>query len=178
MNTQNKTIIYFHGYNSSPNSRKIARLRREPNFTVYAFQANIDPDIAINEVSSEIDLALVNDLHSLDRVIFVGTSLGGWLAATLAEKYGTESVIINPSVDPRNSLLKYGVSEEIAHKYEPMPLLKTSKFFFAENDDVIDNKALCQHLMMHQYNVSIVSNADHSFNGQAFETVISHLQKC
>ena len=43
-------------------------------------------------------------VHSYDDVTLVGSSLGGYYAIYLAEKYGLKAVLINPAVDSSKTL--------------------------------------------------------------------------
>ncbi len=168
-------VVYFHGYGSSPNSDKVDALRNKLKVPVFAFPANIDPEIAIREVSDSIDMLLLEDMHAPDRMLFVGTSLGGWLASELGNLYDIPVVVINPSYEPFNSLKKYGVDEDICNKYTPLKLSKKNTYFFAENDTVIDNVEFRQSLINQGYRVYIDPDANHSFSGKPFERVVEYI---
>ena len=102
------SIVYFHGYGSSPNSDKVAALRAglKDRAKVYAYPADIDPEIAKAELTREIDSMLAGHRNAAtqDSVIFIGTSLGGWWASELGESYGIPAIVINPSCNPTSSL--------------------------------------------------------------------------
>jgi predicted esterase YcpF (UPF0227 family) len=170
-------IVYFHGYGSSAQSDKVARLRKESEFDVYAFDANIDPEIAVKHVGDCIDDILLTEMHVPIKLLFVGTSLGGWLASKMAQMYQCEAIIINPSVTPSTSLVKYGVPEVICKKYADLTSSKRHKYFFALHDDVIDNISFIKNLTDQNYDVTIISDADHRFSGKAFEEVIDLIHK-
>ncbi len=170
-----KIIVYFHGYGSSVNSDKVTRLKQEPGFEVYAYPANIDPVIAVKEVSDNIDLMLITDPEVSCELIFVGTSLGAWLASKMAKMYQCKAVIINPSIDPTTSLEKYGVPLKIREKYSVLAPYKGHKYFFARHDEVIDNREFRNNLTDAGFDVTIVDGADHRFAGPAFEEVIKYL---
>lgn len=98
-----KFIVYFHGYASSPNTDKVTQLKLAyPNDYIYAFLADIDPEIAIKEVGNNIDLALLDHIEEDIDITFIGTSLGAWLAAKMADLYGVKSILINPVLYPHN----------------------------------------------------------------------------
>ena len=173
-----KIIVYCHGYGSSPNSSKVERLMQEPDFDVYAYPASVDPYIAIETVSHNIDkMLLEKDLELSSELIIVGTSLGAWLAAKLATLYKCHAVIINPAVDPCTTLEKYGVPLEIREKYSIFAPAMNHTYFFAGYDEVIDNREFRRNLLAAGYHVEVVHGADHRFGGQAFEHVIKHLKR-
>lgn len=171
-----KLIVYFHGYGSSPKSDKVARLRQEPDFNVHAFNIDIDPVFAEKHLTHWINMCLVDNIHLPEKLVFVGTSLGGWWAKKMAKQYKCKAVIINPSVDPANSLIKYGIAEEVLSGYHLLAPYIGDKYFFAEHDEVIDNVEFRNNLIDSGYDVTVVKNADHRFGGDAFEKVVSYLK--
>ena len=170
-------VVYFHGYGSSANTPKVRVLRNSLNVPVFAFDANTDPEIAIKEVGFNIDMLLMEDLHAPIQTIFVGTSLGGWLASEMGAKYGIPVIAINPSFDPKNSLKKYDLAEGILNKYTAIKLSKKNVYFFAEHDSVIDNTVFRQELIDQGYEVYIDSDADHQYLGKSFDKVIEYIKK-
>ncbi len=139
-----KTLVYFHGYGSSANTEKVHALREMfPNYKVLAFDASVDPEIAKKEVGDQILLSIVDDFSD-DELIFIGTSLGAWLANELSNQFRCKAILINPSYDPRLTLGRYGVSEDILRIYYPMQLadLNQKNFYIDPNDEVIDHSVL------------------------------------
>lgn len=171
-----KLIVYFHGFGSSPNTDKVVRLKKEADFEVYAFPINIDYDVSIKELEHNIDMMLATDPEQPVKLVFVGTSLGGWWAKKMSKMYQCKAVVINPSVAPNESLKKYGVSDEICEKYHPIAPYEVDKYFFAEHDEVIDNVEFRQNLINAGYDVTIVKDANHRFNGESFELVVKYLK--
>lgn len=169
-----KLVVYCHGYNGSPASEKVARLR-ETGASVYAWNIDIDPSISLPYLEHEFNMVLLDDLHSPLKLVFVGTSLGGWYAAELAAAYQCDSVIINPSYNPRESLAKYGIAETILEKYTPIKLSKHAKYFFGANDDVIDYSEFLP--LLAEYDFEIVAGAGHRFDGKEFDRVTDYIQQ-
>jgi predicted esterase YcpF (UPF0227 family) len=102
------TLVYLHGFNSSPRTvkgRKLAAaaaaLDEPPRVHVPALHHR--PATAMRDVRAWVD-ANVADRAALT---FVGSSLGGFYATWLAEHYGTQAIVINPSVRPASSLAAY-----------------------------------------------------------------------
>jgi len=96
-------LIYIHGFNSSPDSFKASLLR------TYADKINMsdileipclsyDPTVAMDQLHTEINK--YQHQHSVRQLCFIGSSLGGYYATWLAEKYDSRVVLINPAVKP------------------------------------------------------------------------------
>jgi len=99
-------LIYIHGFNSSPASHKanllrerLAALGLEGLFSSPALPHL--PAAAIELLQSEVAL------YPADRVTLVGSSLGGYYATWLAEKFGVRAVLVNPAVTPYVGLRAY-----------------------------------------------------------------------
>jgi predicted esterase YcpF (UPF0227 family) len=168
-----KIIVYCHGYGSNPNTDKLQQLK-DAGFDAYCFHADIDPVVAFDSISREIDLVLLDYLHQDIELIFVGTSLGGWMASKLAKAYGCRAVIINPSYDPELSLEKYGIFEEIRNKYTKLTISEKFHYFFAEKDEVLDH-ADCLDAVVSSCSYDMIRGADHRFN-EHFHLVIDYLK--
>ncbi len=90
-------IAYLHGFNSSPASFKAALIqaeagRRAPEATFLAPQLPHSPAAAA---------ALLSDLvREHPHVVLVGSSLGGYYATWLAERFALRAVLLNPAVRP------------------------------------------------------------------------------
>ena len=168
-------IVYFHGYGSNSNSDKVDRLRKRfPDAEVYAFDINIDPDLSLMYLESEIDSVLMDNLHVPTRMVFVGTSLGAYYAERMSYLYGTSLYLINPSYDPCHSLYKYGVKPSICKKYTSMILASYAKYYIGTNDEVIDYSPILDKIK--SYNVKFVE-ANHRFNGVEFDGVMDDIAK-
>ncbi|WP_111861507.1 YqiA/YcfP family alpha/beta fold hydrolase [Acinetobacter sp. CFCC 10889] len=89
-------IIYLHGFQSSPLSIKGQQLNEYSQYIsqcqVHLPDLNCRPDEVIQQLSEMIT--------SLDQVALVGSSLGGFYATQLAEKFNIPAVLINPAVQP------------------------------------------------------------------------------
>lgn len=170
-----KLIIYCHGYASSANSDKLDALQKA-GFDAHCFQADIDPEVAFQSISDRVDDLLMDRMNEEIKLIFVGTSLGGWMASKLADSYGADAVIINPSLDPEASLVKYGVPKEIRNKYEKMKVNSKYQYFFAQYDEVIDHTECIKQCTDIGASITIVQSAYHRFQ-KDFSRVIKFLTK-
>ena len=102
------TIVYLHGFRSSPASTKarelaaaIARLPHAERPRLHVPALTDRPAEAMASI-----LALVGDV-SKEALTFVGSSLGGYYATYAAEKTGARAVLINPAVRPADDLAAY-----------------------------------------------------------------------
>ena len=108
-----KTVIYVNGFNSSPLSKKANIIKKKIDVlsTAISFFCPQLPELA----SSAIDLLsqLIEDVPP-GNVCLIGSSLGGFYATWLAERYGCRAVIINPAITPHEDLKDYlGPQENI-----------------------------------------------------------------
>lgn len=177
-----KLIVYFHGLNSSPATDKVDRLRAMfPDDLVYAFSANVDPEVALKEVSHEIELVLAEHYNTPGAVYFVGTSLGAWLASKLSDVFDVEALLINPCYNPSESLKKYpDISDEIRGKYVDLDIsYRREKKMYAIDplDEVIDMRPLLDDDHLSGSNLMFAPHVGHRFNGPEFESAIKSFIK-
>ncbi|HYC43723.1 MAG TPA: YqiA/YcfP family alpha/beta fold hydrolase [Noviherbaspirillum sp.] len=98
-------ILYLHGFRSSPLSFK-ARLIGERMVALGREQEYMCPQLP---ASPHQAIALAEELiaASQEDVTLIGSSLGGYYATWLAEKFGCRAVLLNPAVKPPRDLEKY-----------------------------------------------------------------------
>jgi predicted esterase YcpF (UPF0227 family) len=99
-------IVYIHGFNSSPSSHKSNQLRdrlsalgRASEFTCPALPHYPREAMAL--------LEQVVSCAAPDEITLVGSSLGGFYATHLTEKFGMRSVLVNPAITPHEGLRSY-----------------------------------------------------------------------
>lgn len=93
-------LVYLHGFRSSPRSSKavmtgdaVKALSSKDNpFEWYCPQLLASPKISVDMVIQHIDKS------NADRVVIIGSSLGGFYTNFLAEKYACKAVVLNPAV--------------------------------------------------------------------------------
>ena len=104
-------ILYIHGFNSSPLSMK-AELTRQyfskhhPTIRFHCPQIASSPKVVVAQLDAIVARA------SDEKWLFIGSSLGGYFATYLAEKYHAKAALINPAVKPYE-LLKDYLGEQI-----------------------------------------------------------------
>jgi len=99
------TLIYIHGFHSSPQSKKATE--------TIAYLHDNRPDI--NLLVPELPDYPMHAVTMLEQIIsrcegrvgLIGSSLGGFFATYLAEKFDIKAVLVNPSVEPHISISEY-----------------------------------------------------------------------
>jgi uncharacterized protein len=104
-------IVYLHGFNSSPASikaqllaRAIAELPTAVRPEYFIPQLSHRPSEAMRTVCAWVEGRARSRSNALT---FVGSSLGGFYATYLAERYGANAALINPAIDPAIDLASY-----------------------------------------------------------------------
>ena len=95
------TLIYIHGFNSSPASTKARLLRKR-----LAAAGRGHEFVAPSLPHSPADAASLLETLATARphAVLVGSSLGGYYATWLAEKFALRAVLVNPAVRPYDLL--------------------------------------------------------------------------
>jgi hypothetical protein len=100
------TLVYLHGFRSSPASIKATRLSE----FVAALPVTARPQLHVPALADRPAVAIAAVAQWIDRhanpaaLTFVGSSLGGYYATHLAERYDARAVMINPAVRPYDDL--------------------------------------------------------------------------
>ncbi|HKK06346.1 MAG TPA: YqiA/YcfP family alpha/beta fold hydrolase [Gammaproteobacteria bacterium] len=100
-------IVYLHGFNSSPQSHKAEVLRRHLQSRGCGGALQVPglshwPREAVAQAANVIEAHL-----GKQPICLVGSSLGGYYATWLAERYDLRAVLINPAVRPYRLLTDY-----------------------------------------------------------------------
>jgi uncharacterized protein len=93
-------VVYLHGFRSSPNSTKAvmtgeavrALSSAHHSYEWYCPQLLASPKASLEMVTKYIDQT------KFDRIVIVGSSLGGFYTNYLAEKYHCKGITLNPAV--------------------------------------------------------------------------------
>lgn len=89
-------IIYIHGFKSCGHGQKSSALKKY-------FKNVLAPDLPFSPHKA---IKFLEKLITPDTVL-IGSSLGGYYAIYLAEKYSLKAVLINPSLKPYKTLKPY-----------------------------------------------------------------------
>jgi len=173
-----KTLIYLHGFISSPASRKALMLGdyvggQAPGLQYVVPELHHRPAQAVSQVQR----------HCLGKnpadLTLVGSSLGGFYATVVAEKVGCSAAVINPAVHPQHLFERHiGPQENLYTKerfevtrehvaelavLDPPAITRPERYWLlAETaDEVLDyREAVAYYGGAFQ---SIVQGGDHSF---------------
>jgi len=116
-------LVYLHGFRSSPRSAKAQRFARaiealppalRPRLHIPALP--VDPADAVAGVAAWIVAALGKDAAT--TLTLVGSSLGGFYATHLAERFGARAALINPAIRPYDDLRAYAGTQQNLHTGE------------------------------------------------------------
>jgi uncharacterized protein len=96
-------LLYLHGFRSSPQSTKARKVAawvgaHAPQVHWWCPQLPASPREAMALVFAEIDR------WPRHAIAVIGSSLGGFYATAVAERYGCRAVLLNPAVDPARDL--------------------------------------------------------------------------
>jgi len=121
------TIVYLHGFASSPASVKARALVAfvdalpeavRPRLRVPALQ--FSPREAVERVAAWVCDEVPDPAADLT---FVGSSLGGFYAVHLAERFGARAVLINPAMRPCDDLAQYAGTQTNLYTGEAFEVL-------------------------------------------------------
>ena len=123
------SILYLHGFLSSPSSLKANQTRAYllQHFPDTTF---ICPELSNSPAELEAQLQALLKAHPdllTGGLKVIGSSMGGYLATWLTEQYGGRAVLINPAVTPFELLKDYLGEHENPY---------TNKRFVLSEDDI------------------------------------------
>ncbi|OLF39901.1 YqiA/YcfP family alpha/beta fold hydrolase [Psychrobacter sp. Rd 27.2] len=109
-------IIYIHGLDSDANSIKGSLLEEycrqyDPDIKVLCPDLNKTPDQVFDQMLSLIDSVASKNPHDQDTVL-VGSSLGGYFATLLSNHTGCPALLLNPSIQPHQTLQRFKYNAE------------------------------------------------------------------
>ncbi|QDF66054.1 esterase YqiA [Shewanella sp. SNU WT4] len=115
-------LLYIHGFNSSPQSDK-ARItlaycqEHYPELLVHQPQLPSHPVAALAMLCDITEQALAKG----EPLYYIGSSLGGFFATILAERYGGVAALVNPAIEPHQlmtSLLGWQTNPYTGERYQ------------------------------------------------------------
>ncbi len=106
------SIVYIHGFNSTPASFKAQQVRKAwlqlglPQQQLLIPELHHHPQQAMAQLHAAI--------AQLEQPVLIGSSLGGYYATYLAQRYHLKALLINPAVRP-HALFRDFTAEQINH---------------------------------------------------------------
>lgn len=155
------TVVYIHGYGSSPASDTAKHLKEAfptEKFVCPHIDHSQDPD----KIKAQMD-KLAKQLTNHDDVVVVGSSAGGFWADYLGSVYGFKTVLVNPSLRPATNYKKYNLPSEYYDKYALMQdwIKKHARHhmvaFAGDKDDVVP----LEHVKTHYKNPIMLKGEGH-----------------
>ncbi|GAA0292348.1 esterase YqiA [Psychrosphaera haliotis] len=178
------SIIYLHGFHSSPLSEKAVQFNQfmklhHPDIKVYTPQLHVHPQQAISEVETLVES--IKQTNDFELIGIVGSSLGGFISTYIHNKYNVPAVVINPAVKPfelledyvgkqvqpitgEEYLLEPHHMDELKAIYQPT-LHDSSKVWCLqqEGDEVLDYRQAAEHYQLAK--MTLEPGGNHSFIG-------------
>ena len=91
------SILYIHGFNSAPTSKKASQLIGVMQQLGLAECLRVP---ALHNHPRQAMAQLESAIAELGSPLLVGSSLGGYYATHLAERHGLKALLVNPAVSP------------------------------------------------------------------------------
>lgn len=92
-------LLYIHGFRTTVNSHKAVRLKEYYEDDIFIADHPIEPLKAITYLE---DIIKEKNIRGI-----IASSIGGFYATYLSEKYNIKTVLINPSVKPYKTTTRY-----------------------------------------------------------------------
>ena len=99
-------ILYLHGFLSSPRSSKARQTLAYCKSRGFSDRIHV-PFLKYGPAATMAELMALVDTLPVGRLGLIGSSLGGFYATYLAEKFNLPAVLINPAVGPFDRLESY-----------------------------------------------------------------------
>lgn len=181
--TRPPDIVYLHGFRSSPDSEKATTLAHW--LARQGYQGTLHmPMLATDPVAVQQQLvSLIGGLRDKGRdVALIGSSLGGFFAALMAQRFGLRAALINPAAYPYELLEdftgehenlytgeRFSVTlaqlEALCQMDQPMTAPQRLLLLLQKGDETLDYRQSLQRFQ--GACVDLEEGGDHSFTGFA-----------
>jgi len=173
-------LLYLHGFRSSPRSFKARVVQQRMEAAGHAASLICPQLPASPRAAMDLVLTLVERYAARgeNELAIVGSSLGGFYATWLAERFGCRAALINPAVDPLKDLDKHVGVTTAWHTGEPFEfkrdyidelaalkvarITRPERYFLlaATGDEVLDYRDMVAHYTgAHQH---VIQGSDHA----------------
>jgi predicted esterase YcpF (UPF0227 family) len=170
---------FLHGYQSSPNGEKAALFKETLQAFPIAYRSGSPEDLVISKALQQISHAI----HQDNEVVLIGSSLGGFLAASFALTHPVvrSLVLLNPAIIPPETDLRTikGIPLRILKEMQNPELFTkripaTITILRATHDDVVPDQWVHRFADAHHATIQYYDD-DHRFskNLQKLPTIIS-----
>ena len=92
-------LLYLHGFRSSPSSTKARQMAAHVQ-AHYPEMTWLCPALSVSPRQAMADLELACRDWPRQTMVIMGSSLGGFYATSLAQRWGCRAVLLNPAVHP------------------------------------------------------------------------------
>ena len=189
---QTATLIYLHGFNSSPQAAKakmVLRYLQKNNFSGRFIVPWIPPHPRQAANYLQQLLQELQQEQGSQQLGLIGSSLGGFYAAYLTQRFGVASVLINPVVKPEELVMRhlgenqnpysgenYCLDADDIDEFDELALKQNSKagkilLLVQKGDETLDyRQAVQQYKNCEQI---VEEGGDHHFQG--FEHRLPHI---
>lgn len=135
-------IIYFPGFGGDKSSKTYLKINEKYKDCGIITYDNINAESAFMQIQNQIK----NYLSV--KPILIGQSLGGFWAEYFAIQYDLNLILINPSLEPHQSLRKYDLSEDDLNRFKKFNSKEFSKrktsIILSKNDTVVDTSPVLE----------------------------------
>jgi predicted esterase YcpF (UPF0227 family) len=172
-------LVYLHGFRSSPQSTKARQMaawvqRHRPDVAWWCPQLPPSP----REAMALIDEGVSTWPRS--QMAVVGSSLGGFYATLVAERFGCPAVLLNPAVHPARDLAQYIGETTAWHSDErfffearfvdelaqmaPAAITRPERYFaiIAKGDEVLDWREMTARYV--GCRIKLIEGSDHALS--------------
>ena len=178
-------IIYIHGFGGCGLGVKARAFRDFFKSRIVAPSLPYQPNLAIDTLEQ-----IINAILPYEKVFLIGSSLGGFYALNLANRFNLKCVLINPALSPQKTLKEY-VGNTISYydksffnwtplhvkeleQLEVGPLVKENcMVLLQKGDELLDwNESVNR---LHGANIVLEEGGSHSFDG--IERYFDHIDR-
>ena len=172
-------ILYLHGFRSSPQSMKARLMAAHFARTEHRFVCPQLPASPASAMALACEFIEDRDDAARDWAV-IGSSLGGYYATYLAERYGCRAALLNPAVRPALDLGTHIGLLTAFHSGEPFEfkaeyldeldalrvqrVTRPELYFLlaATGDEVLDWRQMCDHYVGAKQHV--IDGSDHAIS--------------